>query len=246
VDVVPEFEGRNTTIRRWTANDADVVTAVSEHTAETARREFGIDPTVIYNGVDTDLFNPGYDWPQTFDKLNLSSPPFVYVGAFWDRKRPHDVVEVAKRCPSHDFVMIGDGGTYEEVKKAASGVENVFLTGRLPKASLPAIYANALGLIFPTVQEGCPNVVLEAMSSETPVIGYEATSMPELVTTGTSGYLTDVGNLASLAEGVERVSNHSDEMGANARNYIQQNHTFDRIASQYMSVYRRALGGAEV
>jgi len=90
--------------------------------------------------------------------------------------------------------------------------------------------------------EGCPNVVLEAFAAESPVVGYEATSMPELVATGQRGHLTDVGNIDGLVEGVRLVlADSANQLGENARGYVSRNHTFDTIAQQYADVYRMAL-----
>ena len=90
--------------------------------------------------------------------------------------------------------------------------------------------------------EGCPNVVLEAFASATPVVGYDATSMPELVADGQRGYLADVGDIEGLVDGVESIlADPTNRLGRNARGYVCRNHTFDIVAGQYAAVYREAL-----
>jgi glycosyltransferase involved in cell wall biosynthesis len=233
-----DYEKRLPVIER-----ADALTAVSEHTAETARQKLGVDPTVIYNGVDTELFNPDYDRPKLFDELSIDSetPVFLFVGSLESRKRPLDVIDIAAHVPEAEFVFIGDGPLMNMVRTTAVNNDRIHIAGRLQKSRLPAIYANATGLVFPSTKEGCPNVVLEAMATGTPVAGYEATSMPELVTTGETGHLSRVGDTEAASDGVKDIIDHAEEWGTAARRYVEANHTFDLLATQYQSVYRSVL-----
>jgi len=223
---------------------ADKVTAVSENTAKTAEQHLDITPQVIYNGIDTNQFHANYRRPKLFSQLSLDGPIFLYVGSFEKRKRPLDVIKVAKTCPQVSFIMIGDGGRrFKNVKKEAKTISNLHTVGRIPKYRLPQIYANSTGLVFPSVREGCPNVVLEAMASEIPVVGYQATSMPELVENAKTGFLSDVGDIDALADDIVKLSQNSrsEDLGRNARAYIQRNHSFPVIANQYKELYTGIL-----
>lgn len=221
----------------------DAVTAVSEHTAATVEAEYGVSPTVIYNGVDTELFRPDHDRPQLLAAHGAEEPVFVFVGNFVDRKRPADVLEVARRIEDATFLFFGDGPLFDELRPAADALGNVRFLGRVPKSTLPAVYANARGLVFPSIREGCPNVVLEAMASGTPVVGYDATSMPELVTTGRTGFLAEPGDVAGLVEGVRSLLDpeRAADLGRAARDYAESNHRFDQRASAYEAVYQTVL-----
>lgn len=229
-------------IRQATAARADVVTAVSEHTAKTAEREFGISPEVIYNGVDVSLFSPEKGSSPIFKRHGIDDLVFMYVGSLEKRKRPLDFVEVAPNVPKASFVMVGDGPMFKSVHSKAKGIDNLHLLGRVNKSKLPEMYADATALVFPTVMEGCPNVVLEAMSSGTPVIGYDATSMPELIDDGHTGRLVEQGNVDLLTSAVTEMAKPSTEqMGDNAREYILENHRFEIIANRYLDIYKEAL-----
>jgi glycosyltransferase involved in cell wall biosynthesis len=82
-------------------------------------------------------------------------------------------------------------------------------------------------------------VVLEAMASGAPVVGYEATSMPELVDHSITGYLCDTGEIDQLVQGVEHVTEHRDRMSRAARDYTLTYHQFNRIAERYSRVYAK-------
>jgi glycosyltransferase involved in cell wall biosynthesis len=223
--------------RKKLAHMADITTAVSKHTAKTARHEFGVDPVVIYNGVDTNAFHPNYDSPEILSEHAENSDTFVFVGSLVERKRPFDVLDVAKRMQDISFIVIGGGPLSAELYQRAEEIKNIHFTGRLPKSDLPEIYANAAGLLFPSIREGCPNVVLESMACGTPVVGYNVTSMPELVNQGLTGYLCDTGKVTQLERGVEYVLENRDVLGEAARDYIVDNHRFEKIAREYERVY---------
>jgi len=245
IDADPAADRTPTAVRRRLGKQADVTTAVSEHTAGTVRSAFGLDPTVIYNAVDTELFRPDYDRPALLDEYAPDRPVFLFVGTFEKRKRPLDVITVAEQVPEASFLLVGGGGHDGRdgvVADRAANVDNAHVVGRLPKERLPALYSNAAGVLFPSTMEGCPNVVLEAFAAGTPVVGYSATSMPELVADSQRGYLAEVGDVGGLVAGVRSVLDDSaNRLGRNARGYVCRNHTFDTIARQYATVYREAL-----
>lgn len=236
VDVDPEQPQH--TANKKLAEMADEITAVSKHTAQTAEDILGVEPRVVYNGVDSQVFKPGYKCPDQLANIDDEFPVFLFVGSFVDRKRPRDVVEVAKKCHDAMFIMIGAGSLLKEVKKESKGMNNVKILGRLPKHDLPPIYANADGLVFPSIKEGCPNVVMEAMASGLPIVGYRATSIPELVSHMQTGYLAEPQDTEELAEGINFVIDSNENMGENARSYVKSNHSFGKIANEYYEIYK--------
>jgi glycosyltransferase involved in cell wall biosynthesis len=241
VDVDPDgkFE---TSASTELARQADTVTAVSEHTAETVRKHVGIDPEVIYNGVDTQWFHPHYERPALYDNYGIDEPVFLYIGSMEQRKRPDHVLAAAEAIPEGSFLLIGDGPMLDDLRERAGNLDNVLLPGRIAKDRLPAIYANARALVFPTVREGCPNVVLESMAAGTPVIGYRATSMPELVDHGETGLLTPTDEVDSLIENVAELARRERSgLGLCARSYIREHHKFETIADGYEALYRATL-----
>lgn len=232
-----------TGLKRKFAEMADVVTAVSEHTASTVEEHFDVTPEVIYNAVDAEQFHPDQPRPALFDDLGVDGPVFTFVGQLVERKRPRDVLEVAEAVPEADFLFVGDGALLSEIQSEASDRENVYASGLLSKDRLPAIYAHSAGLAFPSIREGCPNVVMEAMACGTPVVGYRSTSMPELIKDGKTGFLAEPRDVDGLIEGVRELLDEGtvDERGRAARSYAVENHRPSVIVEQYESLYRTLL-----
>lgn len=239
IDVDPtagaEFE-----YKRKIASSADRLLAVSKHTAQTAEEAFDVDVGVVYNGIDVEFYRPDRQHPDSVDAVSAGKPCFLFVGQFHERKRPEDVLSVAENVPDATFLLRGSGGNkVEVVHERANQLENVRLLDRLSKTELARLYAAVDGLLFPSVREGCPTVVLEAMAAATPVVGYEATSMPELVTHDETGFLSGIGDIDGLIEDVRKLTEdeRSDRMGEAARRYAVENHSFAEVASQYEQHY---------
>jgi len=239
VDVDPDSPQH--TANKKLVEMADQVTAVSKHTAQTAEDVLGVEPQVVYNGVDSQVFKPGYNYPEQLSNIDDEVPVFLFVGSFVNRKRPRDVVEAAKKCSDAMFIMIGAGDLLRGIKQESKGMNNVKILGRLPKHRLPPIYANADGLVFPSIKEGCPNVVMEAMASGLPIVGYDATSIPELVSHMQTGYLAEPRNTEELAEGINFFIESNENIGERARSYVKSNHSFSKIAKKYYDIYKEIL-----
>jgi glycosyltransferase involved in cell wall biosynthesis len=130
------------------------------------------------------------------------------------RKRPDHILAAAEAVPDGSFLLAGDGLMLKDPRDRAADLDNVVLPGRIAKNRLPAIYANARGLVFPSVRKGCPNVVLESMAAGTPVIGYRAMSMPELVNHREIGLLALTNYTQALVDHVAELARRgASEMG---------------------------------
>lgn len=240
LDIEPESERTDILeAKRWLVENADRITAVSRSTRDTVIECFDVPCSVIYNGVNTSEFKPVCKKPNIY--TSSSRPYFLFVGTFEQRKRPLDVLSVAELVPEVDFLLRGSGPMSDEVRTRASEINNVdLITEVIDKQELIRLYSGAIGFLFPTVREGCPTVVLEAMACETPIIGYTATSMPELVTDGKTGYLTEPGEVESLADHVRILANQKKlaaRLGRNARKHVKNNHKYEDIAAEFKQIY---------
>jgi len=101
-------------------------------------------------------------------------------------------VRLAKVFPTHEFILHGKGEEAETIHKLARGVKNLRLSSAyMTPVELRNLYLSADIFLFPTVHEGFANVVLEAAACGLPILGLNATSMPEFVTDGVEGYLAE-------------------------------------------------------
>ncbi|XVQ82605.1 glycosyltransferase [Microbispora siamensis] len=113
--------------------------------------------------------------------------------------------EVVRHRPDAVFVLAGDGPLRSEVVRdvAARGLgESIRVVGRLPGAA--RLVAAADLLVLSSDHEGLPVVVMEALAAGVPVVSTRVGGVPDLVTSGRNGILTEPGSAADLARGMLR------------------------------------------
>ncbi|MEZ4295406.1 MAG: glycosyltransferase family 4 protein [Polyangiaceae bacterium] len=145
---------------------------------------------VVRNGVDGELFALR-DAGETRRKLGLPEgrPIVTFVGNLLHVKGADVLVEAAGKLASMDgppiyIVMVGGGTLADQLKARAQALgvaDRIHFTGRVLPQEVPA-YMNATDVFcLPSREEGCPNVVLEALASGKPVVATRVGGIPELV-----------------------------------------------------------------
>jgi glycosyltransferase involved in cell wall biosynthesis len=133
--------------------------------------------SVVPNGVDRSEFTAG-------DIARRAARELLVVGRLSTQKNVRVAVEAMRQLPA-DVVLrvIGDGELRPELERLALrlGLPNVRFEGRLATPELGVAYRRATAVLVPSVNEGLPLVLLEAMSAGAPVI---CSALPELVEVG--------------------------------------------------------------
>ena len=99
--------------------------------------------------------------------------------------------------------------------------------------------------VRPSLLEGMPLTVLEAMACGLPVIATPVGGTTELIEDGVNGYLVQPGNGSQLAERLCVLLGDSDlrrEMGSRGRKLVDSGYNWDDISEKTATVYRQALG----
>ena len=105
---------------------------------------------------------------------------------------------------------------------------------------LVSLYNSANIFALPSLQDNLPNTVMEALACGTPVVGFSIGGVPEMVSHQESGYLAEVKNAMSLADGLYDslfVANLEDYANA-ARKKVEQFYSEEVVAKQYLEVYK--------
>jgi glycosyltransferase involved in cell wall biosynthesis len=116
--------------------------------------------------------------------------------------------------------------------------------GYISDEELKALYACVDLMIIPSVQDNLPNTALEAMSSGTPVAGFDIGGMSDIVDSGRNGYLVSPFDVRALADGIlQTVQDISvaKEMGQCARATATEQFTIENCAKEYLDLYREIL-----
>jgi glycosyltransferase involved in cell wall biosynthesis len=105
-------------------------------------------------------------------------------------------------------------------------------------------FSKASLLVLPTLEDNCPMVVLEAMSSGVPVIASAVGGVPELITDGVNGLLFDPLQTDQIQGAFRKAI--ADRIGTNARTVTARRNALDRfhpdvVATQHLAVYEEVL-----
>lgn len=175
-------------IRRWDAKAARRVTryvANSRLCQQRIRDFWGRDAEVVHPPVDVDRFSAAE--PEDF---------LLVVGEVVRHKRTATALEAADRA-GRRVVVVGDGPELPALR-ARFGDRHEF-RGRLGDAALEDLYARALALVVPNVEE-FGIAAVEAQAAGRPVVGVDAGGVTETVVAGETGVLVPPGDVDALAE----------------------------------------------
>ena len=144
--------------------------------SETVRRYFAgfvhfrDPPALVPNGVDTQTFVPADDAHRETQRGALGiakdAPLLIFVGRFVEKKGLDVLRHLAERLPQARWIFAG-WGTIDPVRWKLA---NVSVHGKLGKQALVPLYQAADLLVLPSVGEGFPLVVQEAMACSTPAL----------------------------------------------------------------------------
>ena len=237
-------------ITRYGIVQSDGVTAISHYLKQATVETFQFDNiTVIPNFICASDYQR-HAMPDLRAELSPDGVPLlVHVSNFRPVKRPVDCIEilarVLKRGTSARLVMVGDGSerTNAEHRARCLGIyEHCAFVGKQPNI---VDYLSASDvLLLPSEQESFGLAALEAMACEVPIIASRVGGIPEVVTDGETGFLSEVGDVEKMGADAARLLSDKDlrvEMGRRARESAVSRYSTDLVIPQYIDFYERVL-----
>jgi glycosyltransferase involved in cell wall biosynthesis len=109
----------------------------------------------------------------------------------------------------------------------------------LPHHKLPLLLNKLRLLVLPSVTEGLPNVVLEAMACGTPVLATPVGAIPDIIKEGESGFLLKSNDPKHIAERIIELLNKPDlleKVSVNAYNYVRENFSFEKTLDAWRKI----------
>jgi len=238
-------------VTRFSIEQSDGVTAISQYLKDRTIKEFDVqrEIEVIYNFVNCDIYKRHENWRELRLKYAKEGDSLlVHLSNFRPVKRVQDVVEVFdrvnKKMPAR-LLMIGDGPERSRAEWMAreKGIrDRILFLGKQDD-----VY-DILGLcdlmLMPSELESFGLAALEAMACNVPSISTNAGGVPELIEHGKNGYLTEVGDVDSMARyAIELLSDDAKlkVMGESARFEAQSRFCASHIIGRYEACYARVL-----
>lgn len=156
--------------------------------------------TMVRNGVDLERFRPGDEnEARTALGLPIGEPLVLGVGRLTADKGFLTLLRAIQRMPaSVRLVAIGEGPLRAELEQALPPERLHLLGSRSPDEVATAMRACDL-LAFPSVREGWPNVVTEALASGLPVVATPVGAVPQMLSSPYVGALVRIDDAEALA-----------------------------------------------
>lgn len=236
----------------FSINSSDAVTAVSKSLKNDTLRLFDIkkEIDVIYNFIDFEKYqDEQFDKSNRANLANENERIIIHTSNFRPVKRVHDVIEIfnkiLQKIPAK-LLMIGDGPLRENVEKLVKSYniqDKVFFLGKTDDVNRLLCHADLF--LLPSETESFGLAALEAMAAKTPVISSNAGGLSEVNIHGTTGYLSNVGDVNDMVNNAIKIL--SDEKTLNQFKMNAYNHSLqfcqDNILPQYECVYRKLIHG---
>ena len=240
-------------ITRFGIEQSDAVTAVSEYLKQRTIEEFQVrrEVTVVPNFVDCNLYERSTDKSLRQKFADPDEGILIHISNFRPLKRVEDVIEtfsLVRKKRKARLLMVGDGPERPKAEWLANthGIAaDVLFLGK--QNDMSQVLSIADILLLPSELESFGLVALEAMACEVPVIATRVGGIPEVVREGIDGFLFDVGDVSSMAQGCLRILDDPKlrlTMGEAGRERARSEYCASKIVLQYENLYRRTIENA--
>ena len=196
---------------------------------------------VINNGIDLTDFDPGHRQPllKSAAKTNLS---VVCIARFVPAKGHDVLLRAFAATTGMELYLVGDGGlktTMQVLTKQLNLVDRVHFLGN--RSDIVAILANADIYVQPSLWEGLPIAVLEAMASGLPIIASDAPGIVDAI--GDAGWLFPRQNSQKLTVALMSLAVDPALRAKLAKLAKQRSLLFSLVdaVKQYLELYNNAL-----
>jgi glycosyltransferase involved in cell wall biosynthesis len=201
----------------------------------------------IANGIDVTAFERAEPLPL----LNAEGSTVVGVVARLDLQKGFEYLLQAARKLCKTFsglkiVIVGDGpdrDAIEEMIEQYGLQSNVILAGQ--QSNMPGVYAAMDIFVLPSLNEGLPMTILEAMAASKPVIATRVGAIPSVIKDGENGLLVDPRDSEGLRNAIANLLGDAERrrrMGDQAHALVSRGYTSEAMALKYREMYEEVLG----
>ena len=218
--------------------------AVSRSNSEIITQLVGKIPMeIIYNGVNTNLFNP--DLPKTHKK---GSPQLLFVSGLRKYKNTDVLISIMSKLtqifPDVHLQIVGTGNEYEHLKNliVEKHLETkIELVGKImDEKILRQYYASCDLYISASSLEACPVSPFEAMSCGKPLVLYGINPHKEIIEASNAGLIFDSLNDDIICKKIQDVYKNKIYFGKNGRDFAIK-HSWLNVSKKLLDVYEEII-----
>ena len=189
------------------------------------------------------------DIPSDLLKVFEKGPVITHIGGFVPEKNHKGLIQIFKnilnKFPTAQLLLLGRGNLEAEIKFSVNDLniqQNVHFLGY--RSDVLEILNNSIAFVLPSLIEGLPAVILEAMFCETPVVAYNVGGVGEVVVQGETGWLVDKNNEGEFLNKLEEIlsGNHDIQKRSDAaKKMISEKFLNKAIAMRFAETYLEIL-----
>ncbi|MCI5207452.1 MAG: glycosyltransferase family 1 protein [Candidatus Electrothrix sp. ATG2] len=230
----------------------NMVTGVSDEIVAEMQKK-GIKKALkVANGVDIRKYNVNERSIELINKLGLDQDKVVFgmISSLTPEKNHSCAISAFASLNDtvSQLLIVGDGPLLEELKDLAVSMnisERVFFVGR--RSNINEILSVVDVFLLPSLMEGLPMALLEAMACGKAVIVSRVGENANVVENNMSGILVESGDVAGLADAMQLMIKRSDlrkEFGQQARKVVKNKFSSEIMTYNYCQLYDQLLAGS--
>jgi glycosyltransferase involved in cell wall biosynthesis len=231
---------------RWSIRSANAAHVYCRDVSNVLQLDYGLPPdraVYIANGVERRFFiRRQYEDQRERPRLLWAGTWLDQRGIFYLRDA---LRRLAPRIPGMTLTIAGPGVPPEEILRFFGDelAGKIFVRPVVTADRMPQLYAEHDVFVFPSLMEGLPSVIMEAMASGMPVITTETCGMPDVIEHDFNGVLVPPADAAALEKAIERVAASVEirrRLGEAARASMER-HTWENAARKLETLFQHVL-----
>jgi glycosyltransferase involved in cell wall biosynthesis len=234
----------------FTAHMTDKIICPSPHLAKLIKSYCLVDERkvcCIPNGIDLEAFDKIDDDPASIlSKYDLKKDNYVlFIGRLSSLKGVQYLIDafkvIKKDYINLKLVIVGTGDFEGYLKNLSQGIAGIVFTGQIDSLNVrTTLYRNCASVVVPSIYEGLPTVVLEAMACGKAVVASGVGGIPLLIRHGQNGFLTKPKDSEDLEKFIRLLlenANLRENMGAFGRKLVEKEFSVNRMVCDTLKVY---------
>lgn len=204
--------------------------------------------TLIENGINIEKFNACVDQLKLKSELCIDPDHVIIgtVGRLSNEKGHRYLIEAAKKIltvhKKSFFLLIGDGVLNFQLKEFSKKLgigDKIIFAGK--RFDVPQLLSIMDIFVLPSLLEGQPMALFEAMAAKKPIVATEVGDVPKILRQGMCGILVPPGNADAIAEAVLSLIasiGTADVIASLAYSEVSEKYSSKQMATKYLDVYK--------
>ena len=244
----------------YALQNASAVTTNASELVKKAKAFFNREVYLIPNGIDTEHFKPMERKEALAEAIGLGGKKkeerravIGFAGELREKKGLRALLygyaQVNRTRPS-TLLIVGEVREGEDKKffeefRTSIPDSRIIVTGSVPHKDMPAYYALMNAFVHPSLRDGMPNALLEAMACGLPVVVTPVGGAADVIRDGKNGLMIPVNDAEAISQAIRKILDDESlrrKLAANARHTICERFTPEKELEANLAVYHRLEG----